>query len=162
MHLSYGAKSCFLIIHILNSSSTQGVADVGCLPFVLPRIPPNLHGCDILFTSMAGNISFHSSFWWKVSLQLSPVLTASLPFPLHLIPVHSGYCNSWFQWWPEQKATRGEGLNFPGFSIKVLVPFSLFEVDFIPLQPWEQELWGSLEDGYGQIEEIWAKQGEAG
>ena len=73
-----------------------------------------------------------------------------------------GNCNSWFQWWPEQKATRGEGLNFPGFSIKVLVPFSLFEVDFIPLQAWGQELWGNLEDGYGQIEEIWAKQGEAG
>ena len=124
--------------------------------------PPTSMAVTSLFTSMAGNISFHSSFWWKVSLQLSPILTASLPFPLRLILVHSGYCNSWFQWWPEQKATRGEGLNFPGFSIKVLVPFSLFEVDFIPLQAWEQELWGNLEDGYGQIEEIWAKQGEAG
>lgn len=135
-----------------------------CLSCFLESRPSPHHPMAVtsLFTNMAGNISFHSSFWWKVSLQLSPILTASLPFPLHLIPVHSGYYNSWFQWWPEQKATRGEGLNFPGFSIKVLVPFSLFEVDFIPLQAWEQELWGNLEDGYGLIEEIWAKQGEAG
>lgn len=127
MHPSCGTKSCFLIIHILNSSSTQGVADVGCLPFVLPQIPPHPHPMAVtsLFTNMAGNISFHSSFWWKVSLQVSPILTASLPFPLHLVGTiivdsNGGYCNSWFKWWPEQKATRGEGLNFPGFSISSL------------------------------------------
>jgi len=162
MHLSYGAKSCFLIIHILNSSSTQGVADVRCLPFVLPRMPPPpwlWHPClpvwqEIFPFTVASGERYPSSFLLFLLPAFPFLSTSSQPIV--------GNCNSLFQWWPEQKATRGEGLNFPGFSIKVLVPFSLFEVDFIPLQAWGQELWGNLEDGYGQIEEIWAKQGEAG
>ena len=36
------------------------------------------------------------------------------------------------------KATRSKGLNFPSFSVNVLVPFSLFEVDFVLLQAWKR------------------------